>query len=86
MTRAVSQWQGARALARVTVGNALVEVGGGFEVGASGEILVDHGLSCAECFVLDRFHIAFVRVYPHNIVLALLLENKRGANAKSADA
>ena len=86
MTRAVSQWQGARALARVTVGNALVEVGGGFKVGASGEVLVDHGLSGTERLVLDGFDIAFVGIHPYNVVLSLLLQNQRGANAKTADA
>ena len=84
--RAVSQGQDARAIARVTVGNALVEVGGGFEVGASGEILVDHGLSGAERLVLDGFDIAFVGIHPYNVVLSLLLQNQRGANAKTADA
>ena len=86
MTRAVPQWQGARALARVTVGNALVEVGGGFKVGASGEVLVDHGLSGTERLVLDGFDIAFVGIHPYNVVLSLLLQNQRGANAKTADA
>jgi hypothetical protein len=86
VTRAVSQWQGARALARVTVGNALVEVGGGFKVGASGEVLVDHGLSGTERLVLDGFDIAFVGIHPYNVVLSLLLQNQSGANAKTADA
>ncbi len=75
-----------RVLARVAVTQALVQIRGGLEVGASGEILVDHRLSSAKSFVLYGFDVAFVGVNTHNIVLALLLENKSGANAKSADA
>ncbi len=73
-------------LARVAVTKALVQISGGLEVGTSGEILVDHGLSGAKSLVLDGFNIAFVGVYPHDIVFALLLENKCGADTKSADA
>jgi hypothetical protein len=68
------------------VGNAFVKVSGGLEVGASGEVLVDHGLSGAKCLVLDGFDIAFIGINTHNVVFTLLLKNKSSANAKSADA
>ncbi len=68
------------------MGYALVEVRGGLEVGASGEVLVDHGLSGAKCLVLDGFDIAFIGINTHNVVFTLLLKNKSSANAKSADA
>ena len=67
------------------MGDTLIEIRGGPEVRASGEILVDHGLGGAECFVLNGFDIALVGVDPHNIVFTLLLKNKRCANTKSAD-
>ena len=59
--------------AHVAVGNALVEVSSGLEVGAPGEILVDHGLSGSKRLVLNGFDIAFIGVHPDNVVFTLLL-------------
>jgi hypothetical protein len=73
-------------LARIAVAKAFVQISGGLEIGASGEILIDHGLSSTESPVLDGFDITFVGVYPNNIIFSLLLENKSGANAQTADA
>jgi hypothetical protein len=75
-----------RGLVRVAVANAFVKVTRGLEVGAFGKVLIDHGLCGTECLIVDSFDVAFDDVHAHHIVSTLLLEDKRGADAESANA